>query len=201
MLGISELYGGEEQIIQRITNNIGFGIHVALPAVVQSYNPTQQTVDVQPTIRERVIEPNGQITYQAYPLLINVAIQYPQGGGYSITYPVAEGDECIVLFMDLSYDNWWTSGSIQNPVEQRRHDLSDGIAIFGLKNQQKLQNQTNKPPTNSLALYNSVNGTGITIGERDGTMSAFVTHRNPDGSTYQTFETVNFSSLILATYT
>nr|DAZ12649.1 MAG TPA: hypothetical protein [Caudoviricetes sp.] len=37
MLGISELYGGEEQVIQRLINNIGFGIHVALPAVVARY--------------------------------------------------------------------------------------------------------------------------------------------------------------------
>ena len=59
MLGVSELYGGEEQVIQRLINNIGFGIHVALPAVVQSYNAQAQTVECQPTIRERVIKPDG----------------------------------------------------------------------------------------------------------------------------------------------
>ena len=29
----------------------------------------------------------------------------------------------------MSIDNFWEKGSLQNPVEVRRHDLSDGIAI------------------------------------------------------------------------
>lgn len=201
MLGISELYGGEEQVIQRLINNIGFGIHVALPAVVQSYNAQAQTVECQPTIRERVIKPNGEITYMEYPLLVNVPVAFPQAGAYSITFPVSKGDECIVLFSDLSIDNWWKYGNVQNPVEQRRHDLSDGMAIMGVKNQAKLQAERDNgkaPPTGSLAIYNSVNGVGVTVGTMDGSISAMVTRTDPGPPpvTTTSLETVSFSSII-----
>ena len=32
-------------------------------------------------------------------------------------------------------DAWWQSGGIQNQVESRRHDLSDGFAIVGFRSQ------------------------------------------------------------------
>lgn len=44
-------------------------------------------------------------------------------------FPIIPGDECLVVFSDLSIDNFWLNGNVQNPVESRRHDLSDGIAI------------------------------------------------------------------------
>ena len=191
MLGVSELYGGEQQVYQRLFNNFGFNIHVALPAVVQSYNSDTQTVEVQPTIRERVIQPNGQISYIEYPLLVNVPVAFPQASGYSITFPISKGDECLVIFSDLSIDNWWLNGNVQNPVEQRRHDLSDGIAIFGIINQKKLSAQR-RPASDELAIYNSENGVGITIGQEDGSISAMVTR---DGN--RALETYSFSQIIL----
>ena len=86
-------------------------------------------------------ELNGIIKYVQYPLLINIPILFQQVGGYVISFPIKKGDECLVIFSDLSIDNWWLKGNVQNPVEIRRHDLSDGIAIFGLKNQEKLKNK------------------------------------------------------------
>lgn len=191
MLGVSELYGGEQQVYQRLFNNFGFNIHVALPAVVQSYNSDAQTVEVQPTIRERVIQPDGQISYIEYPLLVNVPVAFPQASGYSITFPISKGDECLVIFSDLSIDNWWLNGNVQNPVEQRRHDLSDGIAIFGIINQKKLASKS-KPDNNSMAIYNSKNGVGITIGEDDGTISTMVTREGT-----KALETYSLSQIIL----
>jgi len=35
-------------------------------------------------------------------------------------------------------DGWWQNGGVQNQVERRRHDLSDGFAIIGFRNQQNL---------------------------------------------------------------
>lgn len=171
MLGISDVYGDEQQVMQKLIDNAGFRMHMAIPAVVQSFNSSAQTVEVQPTIRERVIQPDNSITYQQYPLLVNVPIVYPQVGAYSITFPIAKGDECLVIFSDLAIDNWWEHGNVQNPVEQRRHDLSDGIAIFGLKNQAKLEGTT---VSNSLLLKNSsgdkfeITASGLNITTKDG---------------------------------
>lgn len=160
-VGIAELYGDEEQVFQRLMRNISFNIHVAVPAVVQSFNAEKQTVEVQPTIRERFVGYDGQINFINYPLLINVPVVYPQAGGFRITFPIEQGDECLVVFSDTPIDNWWKYGNVQNPIEQRRHDLSDGFAIFGVMNQEKLSEQS-EPYTDGIAVE-SQSGTGIRI--------------------------------------
>ena len=56
-------------------------------------------------------------------------VVFPGNSGYGIKFPVRKGDEVLVVFSDLSIDNFWKNGGVQNPIESRRHDLSDGIAI------------------------------------------------------------------------
>lgn len=189
MVSISELYGGEQQLIQRIKNSIGFNTHVALPAVVQSVNLTNQTVDVQPTVRERIISQTGEIQYVQYPLLINVPIVFPQVGAFRITFPIERGDECFVIFADIAIDNWWKSGNVQNPVEQRRHDLSDGFAFFGALNQEKIGSQP-AISSSGLEIKSTKTGTGIHIGSSDitftcssgsVTLSQLLAHYHIDG--------------------
>lgn len=136
MIGIRELYGNSA--LDSFGASLAFQTHVSLPCVVQRFDPYKQVVDVQPLIREKLLNPENVISYEQYPLLVNVPVVYPRAGGFSITFPISAGDECLVVFSDLAIDNWWLNGNVQNPVEQRRHDLSDGIAIFGLKNQTKI---------------------------------------------------------------
>ena len=53
----------------------------------------------------------------------------------SLTFPVSEGDQCLLIFSQRSIDNWHKLGGIQDPVEDkypRAHSLSDAIAILGL---------------------------------------------------------------------
>ena len=54
---------------------------------------------------------------------------FPGSVNFDIKFPLSKNDECLVFFSDLSIDNFWQKGSVQNPVEVRRHDLSDGMAI------------------------------------------------------------------------
>lgn len=63
------------------------------------------------------------------PVLVNVPVQFPSGGGFTATFPLAEGDEVLVMFADRCIDGWWQSGGIQAQIELRSHDLSDGFAI------------------------------------------------------------------------
>jgi hypothetical protein len=55
-----------------------------------------------------------------------------QGGGAYIDMPVTPGDFCIVLFNDRDIDTWWSTANMADPATNRKHDLSDGIAIVGL---------------------------------------------------------------------
>ncbi len=161
-ISVSDLVGGQDERIERMLQALQFNTHVAIPCVVQSFNATQRTVECQPTIRERVINEDNVITYVNYPVLVNVPVCFPQSTNAGITFPISRGDECIVLFQDGSIDNWWLKGNVQNPVEQRRHDLSDGIAIFGVNNQSKQQ-----IPYNANALTLSYKNNVVKITEND----------------------------------
>ncbi len=161
-ISISDIIGSEDERINRLLQAERFNTHVALPCVVQSFDHNKRTVECQPTIRERFIDENNRISYINYPVLINVPICFPQCTSGGITFPINRGDECIVLFQDGSIDNWLLKGNIQNPVEQRRHDLSDGIAIFGVNNQSKKQ-----IPYDKSALILSYKNTTVKITEYD----------------------------------
>lgn len=129
MAGTQQTINSQSQINQNNAADIMFRIRCAIPAIIQSYDPGTNTVEAQPAIRERLVLEDGSIQYLNLPLLINVPVVFPSSGSSSITFPIEKGDECLIIFSDLAIDNFWTSGSVQNPIEVRRHDLSDGIAI------------------------------------------------------------------------
>jgi len=123
-----------------------FDLHVSMPGIVQSFDPEAKTVTVQPAIRAFV---DGEAT--EYPLLVDVPVVFPSAGGFTLTFPIKQGDDCLVIFSDSCFDAWWQSGGVQNPVEFRIHDLSDAMAVFAPLN------QTHKIPdisTDSVQLRN-----------------------------------------------
>lgn len=174
MLDVKTIYGGDDVDKERYQDLMAFKTHVAMPCIVQSYDASRQTVDVQPVIRERFKTKENTLEYKQYPLLINVPVVFPQAGSFSITFPIAKGDECLVIFADTAIDNWWVKGSIQNPVEIRRHDLSDGFAIFGAKSQAKLSGDTYRAQTGVLSIFNTETETGIKFDKRGMTFTYYV---------------------------
>ena len=137
MRGIAERTGGTDELLRRVADKTKNDIRVAIPGIVQSFNATEQTVTVQPAIRERVVDPSGNMQHAKLPLLLDVPVIFPRAGGFVLTMPVNPGDECLVIFGDMCIDAWWSNGGIQNPIEKRRHDLSDGFAILGPWSQQR----------------------------------------------------------------
>mgnify|MGYP000079368428 FL=1 len=121
--------GNEDQIYENIILETMFRTRCAIPCIVQSYNEEQNTVECQPAIREKIIAEDASVSYQQIPLLLNVPVVFPGNSLFELKFPIQQGDECLVIFSDLPIDNFWVAGNVQNPVESRRHDLSDGIAI------------------------------------------------------------------------
>lgn len=106
-------------------------IWTALPGIVESFDPDALTVSVQPAIQANVTAEDGSVRAAALPLLVDVPVVFPQGGGFLLTFPVRAGDECLVVFSSRCIDSWWQSGGVQPQAEQRLHDLSDGFALVG----------------------------------------------------------------------
>lgn len=80
--------------------------------------------------------PDGQTSsvYSNYPILIQCPVVVMQGGGAYLTFPIKPGDTCLVLFNDRELTTWLNTGQITYPQNQRVHDLSDGIALIGIRN-------------------------------------------------------------------
>ncbi len=134
MISIESRTAGNLDKSRRERSDFSRTLRVAIPGVVTEVNYAAQTVSVQPTIREK-IEMDGTYQWVELPILINVPFFVYSGGGYCVTLPVSPGDECLVIFADSCIDAWWQSGGVQNQVERRRHDLSDGMAIVGFRSQ------------------------------------------------------------------
>ena len=110
------------------TNYALTAIHTALPGSIISYDYTTQKAVIQPLLNK--VWSDGTTT--PMPVLENVPVIFPRAGGASLTFPVVEGDTCLLLFIERSIDLWLTQGGQVNPDDPRKFDLSDAVAIMGL---------------------------------------------------------------------
>lgn len=110
----------------------------ALPGIIQSFNAQAMTCVVQPAIQAFVTTDDGAQVLTTLPLLLDCPVQFPAGGGCTLTFPVAAGDECLVVFSSRCIDSWWQSGGIQAQAELRMHDLSDGFALLGFRSKPRV---------------------------------------------------------------
>ncbi len=122
-------------------------IWTSLPGIVQSYDPDAQTVAVQPAIKVRAFSPDEDPPLPGavlelnnwwtvtLPVIVDVPVAFPNGGGFSMTFPIQAGDECMLIFSCRPIDNWWAQGGVQKAGLSFMHDLSDAVAFFGPRSQ------------------------------------------------------------------
>ena len=113
-------------------------IWTAMPAILQSYDPAALTAVVQPAIQGRMSAQDGSVSLVDLPLLVDCPVQFPSGGGVTMTFPLTPGDEVLVIIASRCIDAWWESGGVQAPLEARMHDLSDGFVIPGVRSQPRV---------------------------------------------------------------
>lgn len=129
--------GGQQQSFEALAQSIFSMMRVSMPGIIMSFDPDAVTCVVQPAIKGGVPDESGNLASANLPLLVDVPVVFPRGGGCTLTFPVKPGDECLVIFADRCIDFWWQSGGVQEPVDQRQHDLSDAFAIVGPQSQAK----------------------------------------------------------------
>jgi phage baseplate assembly protein gpV len=109
-------------------------IWTALPGILQSFDaadPGNITATVQPAIQGRLRQTDGSWKDANLPLLLDCPVIFPAGGGFALTFPLAQGDEGLVVFSSRCIDAWWYSGGVQKQARARMHDLSDGFFLPG----------------------------------------------------------------------
>ena len=96
--------------------------------VIQSYDAAKRTVQVQVVFRRQMWDD----TITDFPVLYDCPVLTLQGGGIGAAFPIAAGDECVLLFADNDIDAWYQNGGLSVPNSNRRHDISDPVALVGL---------------------------------------------------------------------
>lgn len=125
----------------------------AMPGVIQAVTNNGNTVEVQPAINGRVRQLDGTFKSIQMPKLVDVPICWQGGGGATWTFPIALGDECLVVFASRCIDNFWKNGfvapqgqvgadgkqvnTLNDPPEFRMLNLSDGFAIIGVRSKKR----------------------------------------------------------------
>lgn len=109
----------------------------AAPGVIQSFDPATVTCVVSLSLKANY-SGRGNATSEIapeLPLLVDVPVIFPRGGGVTLTFPINAGDECLVVFADRCIDFWWQNGGSQERVDNRMQDLSDAFVIPGPQSQ------------------------------------------------------------------
>lgn len=121
-------------VIQEACDQVMTDINCHKVGIIESFDKVNQTVTVKLTCKRLVDEDvNGNKRWWEYPLLVDVPVIILSGGLGSIQFPITKGDECLVLFNDRNIDNWFVSGQISQLNNMRKHDLSDGICLVGVR--------------------------------------------------------------------
>lgn len=129
--------GGQHQSFDTLAASIFSMMRVSIPGIIQSFDPETVTCVVQPAIKGAVPNDSGIPVSSDMTLLMDVPVMFPRGGGCTLTFPIKPGDECLIVFGDRCTDFWWQSGGVQEPADDRQHDLSDAFAIVGPQSQAK----------------------------------------------------------------
>lgn len=169
---LSQEFGGDLIRKQKNEESIAANIRVAVPGIIQNFDAKEQTVRVQPAIREVVTGSDYTPAFIALPELLDVPVVLPRAGDYVITLPIRPGDECLVIFADQCIDAWWQSGGVQNQMDRRRHDLSDGFAILGVWSQPR---RLNHYDSDGLKLLNTKTGSSMILDEKGVTIQGTLT--------------------------
>lgn len=160
-------------IIKDAVNSELVKVQTCLPAIVVAVNFEANTVDVQPAIQATAQQADGTLQLVNYPVLQDLPIVFPSGGGCVMTFPIKENDECQVIFSSRCIDLWWQSGGIQPQFEPRKHDLSDGFAFFGGRSQ---PNRVDNISEDSVQIRSDDGQTFISLNPEEGKVTIEATN-------------------------
>ena len=105
-------------------------VFTAGPGIVQSYDPATQCADILPGIKRPIDTEDGDTVSEDLPVIPNVRVCFPRGGGFAITWPLSTGDEVVLLHCHLSPSAWREGdGTPQAPIDLRLHGLGSVFAL------------------------------------------------------------------------
>jgi hypothetical protein len=110
-------------------------LHTSLPCAVVSYNAATQRAQLQPLVTRPVPTDDNPVLafmYEVLPVLHEVPVYFPRGGGCKIIWPLAPGDTVLFVATEADIAGWMATGQLANPDQIERHGLHGGVAFAGI---------------------------------------------------------------------
>ena len=122
-------------VLESVINKVGLDLNCIRVGIIQSYNAEDLTATVL-IVNKRTLGLNKDGTQKTRDYaLVTAKVCYCTP---YMTYPIEPGEECILLFSDRELESWFISGDVQPEAYPRMHDLTDCIAIVGLRSLAKM---------------------------------------------------------------
>lgn len=122
-----------QDIINGAMEDLNYSFNCHRIGIIENFNPINQLATVR-MVDKGIIQYDDGEKIVDYSLLVDCPIFIHKGINGGITIPILKGDSCLICFNDRSMDRWLEDGQIQRPIPLRAHDLSDAIAIVGIRN-------------------------------------------------------------------
>lgn len=121
--------------LQNAINNMASDLNCVKIGIIQEFYPENLTAQVLLSNKKLIgLNPNGTQNIKDYPPIYSkVCYCCP-----FVTYPIKKGDECVLLFSDRELETWFINGQTNGDKYPRMHDLTDAIAIVGIRSLPKM---------------------------------------------------------------
>jgi hypothetical protein len=141
-------------------------LHTSMPGRVEKYDASNQRADILPQYKRAVPDGEGGYVIEQLPVLPNVEVAFPRGGGFFCSFPIQKGDFVLLVFTERPIGNWLQKGEACDPGDRRVHPLAGAVALAGVY------------PTKSA--LESASGSNLRIG-KDGTGDAQIEITDAEG--------------------
>lgn len=118
-----------EEALARVLDAERRDIFTALPAIVQVYDPTLRTVDVQPAVRRPVSTEAGDVDHEELPIIPAVRVGFPCGSGVSISWTLQPGDHVLLVATTYAIGQWLATGKLSDAGDVRQHHPGSCVAL------------------------------------------------------------------------
>lgn len=119
----------EAELLREVIESRLADVHTSIPARIVSYDADKQVADCEIVIRRAEQTDSGSVVHEDYPVIPNVPVGWPSGGGYSLQFPLEKGDGVWLVFSEAAIAQWRETGELSAPGDLDRHDLSYPIAL------------------------------------------------------------------------
>ncbi len=122
----------QAEVISDAIESALIDVHVSLPGRVEKYDATTQTANVQLQVKRTLPKGDGSYATEDLPVLQNIPVAFPRTNNAILTFPISTGDYGLVVFSEMSIDQWRSKGENTSPGDVGRHTLSGGVFQPGL---------------------------------------------------------------------